>query len=42
VILPQNCQCIVKDIVLNEEKVREASVGDNVDIQLKLLEEIYF
>lgn len=42
VILPQNCQCIVKDILLNNEKVREAVVGDNVDIQLKLIEETYF
>lgn len=42
VILPQNCQCIVKDILLNNEKVKEAVVGDNVDIQLKLIEETYF
>lgn len=38
VILPQNCQCVVKDILLNNEKVKMAAVGDNVDIQLKLIE----
>ena len=42
VILPQNCQCVVKDILLNNEKVKEASVGDNIDVQLKLIDETYF
>ncbi len=30
VILPQNCQCIIKDILVGNEKVKEAKVGDNV------------
>ena len=42
VILPQNCQCVVRDILLGTEKVKEAVVGDNVDIQIKLIEETYF
>lgn len=42
VILPQNSQCIVKDIVKNDEKVKRAIVGDNVDVLIKLLDETYF
>lgn len=42
VILPQNTQCIVKDILKNDEKVKRALVGDNVDIVIKLLDETYF
>jgi elongation factor 1 alpha-like protein len=30
VILPQDCQCIVKDILIGNDKVKEAVVGDNV------------
>lgn len=41
-ILPQNTQCIVKDILNNNEKVKRAIVGDNVDILIKLLDETYF
>jgi translation elongation factor EF-1alpha len=41
-ILPQNTQCIVKDILNNNEKVKRASVGDNVDVLIKLLDETYF
>lgn len=37
-ILPQNTQCIVKDILNNNEKVKRALVGDNVDILIKLLD----
>lgn len=41
-ILPQDCQCIVKDILVGNEKAKEAVVGDNVEIQIKLLDEMYF
>ena len=40
--MPQNTQCIVKDIVKNDEKVKRAMVGDNVDVLIKLLDETYF
>ena len=42
VILPQNSQCIVKDILKNGEKVKRASVGDNVEILIKLIDETFF
>ena len=41
-ILPQNTQCIVKDILKNDEKVKRAIVGDHVDVLIKLLDETYF
>lgn len=41
-ILPQNTQCIVKDILKNDEKVKRAIVGDNVEVLIKLLDETYF
>jgi translation elongation factor EF-1alpha len=41
VILPQDCQCIVKDIMIGNDKVKEAVVGDNVEIQIKLIVEGY-
>ena len=42
VILPIDTQCLVKDMVVNDEKVKQAAVGDSVDIQIKLLEETNF
>ncbi len=42
IILPQDCQCIVKDIALGNEKVKSATVGDSIDCQLKLLDETFF
>jgi len=41
-ILPQNTQCIVKDILQNGEKVKRAILGDNVEVLIKLLDETYF
>ena len=41
-ILPQDCQCIIKEILVGNEKVKEAVVGDNVDVQIKLIDETYF
>ena len=35
-------QCLIKDMVVGEEKVKQASVGDSVDLQIKLLEETAF
>ena len=42
VILPVDTQCLIKDMVVNEEKVKEAAVGDTVDLHIKLLEETSF
>ena len=38
IILPIDTQCLIKDMVVNDEKVKQASVGDTVDIQIKLLD----
>jgi len=32
----------VKDILVNGEKTREASIGDNIDVQIKLIEKTAF
>ena len=42
VILPLDTQCLVKDILVNGEKAKEAVVGDNIDIQIKLIEKTAF
>ena len=42
VILPQNCQCIIKDILVGNEKVKEAKAGDNIEAQIKLIDETFF
>jgi translation elongation factor EF-1alpha len=41
-ILPLNTQFLVKEILLNHEKVKEAVVGDNIDIQIKMIDETSF
>lgn len=38
VLLPINCQVVVKDIILGDEKVKSATVGDNVECQIKLID----
>lgn len=42
VILPLDTQGLVKDILVNGEKTREAVVGDNIDIQIKLIDKTAF
>jgi elongation factor 1 alpha-like protein len=42
IILPLDTQCLVKEILINNEKVREAVVGDNIDLQVKLIDETAF
>lgn len=42
IILPLDSQCIVKDILVNGEKAREAVIGDNIDVQIKLIEKTAF
>lgn len=42
IILPLDTQCLIKEILINNEKVREAVVGDNIDLQIKLIDETAF
>lgn len=42
IILPQNCQCLVKEIVGQDEKIKVGRVGDNIDCQIKLIDETFF
>lgn len=38
VILPLDTQCLIKEILINGEKMKDASVGDNIDVQIKLID----
>ena len=42
VILPLDTQCLIKEILINNEKVKEAVVGDHIDLQVKLIDETAF
>lgn len=42
IILPLDTQCLVKEILISNEKAREAVVGDNIDLQIKLIDETAF
>ena len=37
-----NSQVIVKEIILSGEKVKSATVGDNIECQIKLIDETFF
>lgn len=41
-ILPLDTQCLVKEILVGGEKAKEAVVGDNIDIQIKLIDKTAF
>ena len=42
VILPLDTQCLIKEILMGNEKVKEAVIGDNIDLQIKLIDETAF
>lgn len=42
IILPLDTQCLVKDILVGGEKAKEAVVGDNIDISIKLIDKTAF
>jgi elongation factor 1 alpha-like protein len=42
VILPLEAQCVVKDLIVGGEKGREAVVGDNIDIHVKMIDKTAF
>lgn len=42
VILPLDTQGLVKEILVGGEKTKEAVVGDNIDIHLKLIDHTAF
>ena len=42
VIMPLESQCVVKDLLVGGEKAREAVVGDNIDIHVKMIDKTAF
>jgi hypothetical protein len=33
---------LIKEILINGEKMKDAAVGDNIDVQIKLIDEVAF
>lgn len=42
VILPLDTQCLVKEILVGGQKAKQAVIGDNIDIQIKLIDKTGF